>query len=133
MRLNEQLIDHLMLPLGLSRTQWKIIARFTLLPIPCTQQQLLTSMEIDRAHLARALSQLESRGLLRRERIAEDRRALHIFPTDAGLGVLQKIEEILQAESRSLTQGFNEEDVQTLHQAIERIQANIASQLEKKG
>lgn len=129
-KLNEQFIDKEMALFQLSRTQWKILARFNFLSTPCTQQELLVSMGIDQGHLARALDQLEQRDLLIRKRPLTDRRAYHIFLTESGRQLLKQIEQILKTESDALTQGLDKSEVVTLHKLINKIETNILSQLE---
>lgn len=128
-KLNEQLIDKNMGQFQLTRTQWKIIARFNFLPTPCTQQDMLTSMGIDRAHLTRALEQLETRGLLTRKRIAHDKRAYNILPTKVGLSLLNKIEDILNEESCLMSAGISKIEKNYLDQSLEKIELNVAKAL----
>ena len=130
-KLSEQLIDRQMEPFDLSRTQWKIIARFNFLPTPCTQQQLLTSMGIDRAHLTRTLDQLEQRGLIIRERLHTDKRAFNVFPSAAGTKLLKKIEKTLKAESDILINGLSKFEKSTLKKLIGKVESNILLELEK--
>jgi DNA-binding MarR family transcriptional regulator len=129
-KLNEQLIDQAMEPFHLSRTQWKIIVRFNFLPIPCTQQQLLTSMGIDRAHLTRTLEQLELRHLITRERVPTDKRSFHIVLTTAGKKLLRKIEHILQLESEAMVNGLTQSEQSTLRKLIDKVESNILLELE---
>lgn len=130
-KLNEQLIDREMEQFNLSRTQWKVIARFNFLPIPCTQQQLLISMGIDRAHLTRTLDQLETRGFILRKRLTADKRAYNVFPTKSGEQLLNKIEMILHNESDCLTKGLSRNEKTILKKFIDKIELNVADELEK--
>lgn len=130
-KLNEQLIDREMEQFHLSRTQWKVIARFNFLPIPCTQQQLLASMGIDRAHLTRTLDQLEQRGLVVRERLSTDKRAFNVFPTEPGVQLLKKIEKTLKLESDTLINGLSKIEKSTLKELIGKVESNILLELKK--
>ena len=131
-KLNEQLIDKKMEPFNLSRTQWKVIARFNFLPTPCTQQQLLASMGIDRAHLTRTLDQLEQRGLLAKERLAHDKRAYNISLTQSGRNLLKAMEKILKSESEIMVQRLSQAEISDLTNLINRVESNILTELEKK-
>lgn len=130
-KLNEQLIDKKMEQFDLSRTQWKVIARFNFLPTPCTQQQLLASMGIDRAHLTRTLDQLEQRGFIAKERLPNDRRAYNISLTHNGKKLLKSIEKILQDESNTMTHGFKNDETSMLRNLIDKIETNIVTELDK--
>lgn len=130
-KLNEQLIDKKMQPFDLSRTQWKVIARFNFLSNPCTQQQLLTSMGIDRAHLTRTLEQLEQRGFIAKQRLANDKRAYNISLTADGKKILKEIEKILQLESETMVHGLSRDEVLKLRNLVNRVEQNILIELEK--
>ena len=130
-KLNEQLIDKKMELFNLSRTQWKVIARFNFLSTPCTQQQLLTSMGIDRAHLTRTLDQLEQRGLLAKERLANDKRAYNISLTQSGKNLLKAMEKILKSESEIMVQRLSQDEISDLTKLINRVESNILTELEK--
>lgn len=130
-KLNEQLIDQKMKPFNLSRTQWKVLARFNFLPAPCTQQQLLTSMGIDRAHLTRTLDQLQQRELLIRKSVPHDKRAYQVLLTSSGQQLLKKIEQVLTEESSLLSQQIAPEKQVEFEQHLEQIKSNIVSALEQ--
>lgn len=130
-KLNEQLIDNGMKPFSLSRTQWKIMARFNFLTIPCSQQEMLTSMGIDRAHLTRALEQLEIRDLVQRKRLSTDKRAYNISPTAKGRLLIKKIEKVLANESALLLSGLSKKESECLNKALRNVELNIVRELNK--
>ncbi len=118
-------------PLDLSRTQWKIIARFNFLSVPCTQQQLLASMGIDRAHLTRALMQLEQKGMIKKERLPYDSRAYTLFLTSKGKTTLRSIEKILKLGSEILVTELTESETSMLKEYINKMESSISSSLIK--
>ena len=130
-KLNEQLIDKYMESLDLNRTQWKIIARFNFLPMPCTQQQLLASMGIDRAHLTRTLEQLEQKSLIKREKQLGDKRSYTVALTQTGQVALQKVESILKTESEALEAGLSAAEKSLFKELINKIESNILGVLQK--
>ena len=127
---NEQLIDKHMAPLHLNRTQWKVIARFNFLPKPCSQQHLLASMGIDRAHLTRTLEQLEQKSLIRKERQLGDKRAYTITLTQKGQAILETVEKILKMESDSVEVGLSATEKSIFKELINKIEANVLHALE---
>lgn len=128
---NEQLIDKYMESLHLNRTQWKVIARFNFLPMPCTQQQLLASMGIDRAHLTRTLEQLEQKFLIEKEKQLNDKRSYTVVLTQKGQMVLEKVESILKMESDALEAGLSAAEKSVFKELINKIEGNILEVLEK--
>ncbi len=129
---NARVIDAQMNQFDLSRTQWKVLLRFNFLPIPCTQQQLLKSVDIDRAHLTRTLDQLEQRKLITRTRLSHDKRAFNISPTLKGKELLKKMEQIMRDESNAMIKGINEKEIQLLDKLIHKVTANILNELGEK-
>ncbi len=129
-KLNEQLIGQRMDPFHLSKTQWKIMARFNFLTLPCTQQDMLSSMGIDRGHLTRALEQLEKRELIRKERLRHDKRAFNLFLTNKGKSLLKKIEQALVDESAALMNGLSEKENLTLSNILTKLEKTISAELE---
>ncbi len=126
---NTYLIDRKMKQLNLSRTQWKTMVRFNFLPTPYTQQQLLKSIDIDRAHLTRTLDQLEQRNLLTRTRSPHDKRACHLSLTAEGKKLLKQIEKILQNESNVLIKGLSKNEKPLLDKLIRKVITCILGEL----
>lgn len=129
-KLNEQFIDKSVGQFSLTRTQWKIIARFNFLPMPCTQQAMINSMGIDGAHLTRSLEKLENRALIKRERLNNDKRAYTIYLTKKGKSLLQKIEQILKDESCLLSTGLSKDENAVLNKALNKIEMNVKKALQ---
>lgn len=126
---NEHWLDREMLPLNLSRTQWKVIARFNFLPAPVGQQDLLKSVDIDRAHMTRTLDQLEERGLVTRERQKQDKRACYIALTASGKKLLADVEQILNKHCQVLTDGLSDNERQVLRDIVGRLSQNMSDAL----
>jgi DNA-binding MarR family transcriptional regulator len=120
-KLNTQQIDTRMKPLSLSRTQWKILSRFPYLGEPCSQQSLLRSMDIDRAHLTRSLYQLERRGLITRTRQAKDRRAFNISLTANGLTMRNWVGQVLSENDTGLLDTLTASESTELLRLIQKI------------
>jgi MarR family transcriptional regulator for hemolysin len=131
-RTNEHFIDKRMKQFDLSRSQWKALIRFNFLPNPCTQQQLLKSLEIDRAHLTRILDQLEQRKLIIRTRQINDKRNFIIALTTSGKSVLQKMIEIMQCDSNELVAGFSAHEVNIFEKLLHKATENALIQLAEK-
>ena len=124
-RLQRQFIDQQVKTLGLTRTQWRIYAWLDILGTPCLQKTLLTNIEIDAAHLARVLEQLEKKGHLARHAPPENRRALSIELTAAGQATLQKIKHILLEEHNIMKRHLSDKQVNEFYQALAQIKHNL--------
>lgn len=127
-----ELIDIAMDRLQLSRTQWQIMVKFCMLDMPCTQAKLLTLLEIDRAHLARSLGQLEHRELIKRESVKSDRRISEVQLTQKGESLLKKVQEIMRDEANILLKNITLEEQQNFKAILNKISNNILTELKNK-
>ena len=130
---NEQLIDNQMKQFDLSRTQWKTLIRFNFLQTPCTQQQLLKSMEIDPAHLTRIMDQLEQRKLLTRTRLPNDKRGFNISLTSQGNKLLKKMEKIMEDDSDALIEELNENELKIFNGFLNKITSSVLRKIDEAG
>jgi DNA-binding MarR family transcriptional regulator len=120
-----QWIDEKVKALDLSRTQWQVLAHLNYLPMPCAQQKLLKSLDIDRAHLARLLGQLEERGIIIRSQVPGDKRALHIELTQQGRALKEKVKEALLQEHKQMLSGFTAQEVAQLDGWLDKMTVNL--------
>ncbi len=71
------------------------------------------------------LDRLESKGLIRRERSAEDRRAVHIWLTKAGRDLEAPVLEIIAALNEKALGGLSEKEKTTLFRLLEKVEKNL--------
>ncbi len=128
-KINSSLIDKQMKKIDLSRTQWKALIRFNFLKEPVTQQQLLKSIDIDRAHLTRTLEQLEQRNLIKRARSSEDKRVHIVSLTKSGEKLLKKVEQILKYESEIMVKCLDDTDRKQLDYLLLKITQEMVADL----
>lgn len=78
---------------GLTRSQWLVLARLRRAP-GCSQSELADLMEVEKATAGRLLDRLEDKGWIRREPDARDRRVRRVFLTPAAEGMRRTIDRI---------------------------------------
>nr|WP_077440782.1 MULTISPECIES: MarR family transcriptional regulator [unclassified Rhodanobacter] len=105
----------------LSFTQYLILKKAQQLGA-VSATELARAVELDGGAMTRQLDQLERKGYLRRSPHEQDRRALRIELTDAGVAVWQNTasvcsERVMTASQRSLSQLESEQ----LHNYLERV------------
>ena len=83
-------LDEVVAPSGLTITHWVILINLRD-GVEMTAADLCTQLRHDSGALTRLIDQLESRGLVERERSREDRRAVQLRLTDAGARMLQTL------------------------------------------
>ncbi len=129
LKCKRRLVDIEMKPLGLSRTQWQVLFYMSLLG-PCSQKELLNRVDIDAAHLARVLEELEKNNYLVRTPLESDRRALFIDFTDhSRQQILPHIKAVMEKENARLLKGLTIADQKQLHQLLGKMQHNMESTL----
>jgi MarR family transcriptional regulator, transcriptional regulator for hemolysin len=89
------------------------------------QQRLARAVGIEGPTLTRHLDQLEAAGLVRRVPQPDDRRAVRVEPTEAGLALHARMLEVVIAFNRRLTAGLAQEDLDRLRVLLETLEANV--------
>jgi MarR family transcriptional regulator, transcriptional regulator for hemolysin len=90
-----------------------------------SQQQLARAVGIEGPTLTRHLDQLEAAGLVRRVPQPDDRRAVRVEPTEAGLALHARMLEVVIAFNRRLTTGLAQDDLERLRVLLETLEANV--------
>jgi DNA-binding MarR family transcriptional regulator len=92
-RAHSRLVDHLeavVTPSDLNFTQW-VVLMYLRDGLALNASDLCTQLRYDSGALTRVIDQLESRGLVQRERSREDRRAVELRLTEAGADIVNKL------------------------------------------
>lgn len=74
--------------------------------------------------ITRLLDRLESRGLIRRERCSKDRRRVHCWITEDGLGILAELDGPM-AEADEAIASLGETNITKLLKLLEQIRQNL--------
>jgi MarR family transcriptional regulator for hemolysin len=90
-----------------------------------TQGKMAEQMGITGATLTHHLNMLESRGLVRRWRDADNRRVQHVELTDAGVELFDRLRVVAQEHDRRLRSSLSDEDVERLGELLERLAAGV--------
>ena len=90
-----------------------------------SQQALARGIGIEGPTLTRHLDQLEAAGLVRRLPSPDDRRALLVEPTEAGLELHARLLDVVIAFNRSLTAGLSQDELEALRRALGVLEANV--------
>lgn len=112
--------------LGLTDAQWRplwLLASGQ----ESTANEIARRLEMDAGALTRLLDRLEAKGLIERERSAEDRRVVRLRATAAGHDAVAGVPHVLAAVNNDYLQGFTEAEWLQLRALIARLQANGAA------
>ncbi len=87
--------------------------------------QLMTQLGTDTAGMTKLLDRLEDKGLLRRRRHPDDRRAIIIELTDQGRALVPRLPPIFGRVTRQLLTGFSTDEISQLMAMLQRMLDNL--------
>jgi DNA-binding MarR family transcriptional regulator len=116
---------------GMTRAQWVILWRVQQQP-GLSQKELAEIVEVEPITVARLVDRLAARGMVERRDDPGDRRIwrLHLLPP--ALPVLDEMLGERDDVARLLTAGLSREVVQTVHQSLVAMKANVLGDLRSR-
>lgn len=119
-------IDAELAPLDITWAQWGILLQLANGKAE-TAAELCRNSGCDTGSMTRMLDRLEQKGLMRRERSAEDRRIVHLRMTEAGKELYPQLPEVaLRVLNRHL-RGFTRSELELFKSFLRRMIANADS------
>jgi DNA-binding MarR family transcriptional regulator len=94
---------------------------------PSSPSRLMAQLGTDTAGMTKLLDRLEGKGLLRRERHPDDRRAVVIRLTERGRALVPRLPPVFGRVTRQLLTGFTAEEVGRLTGMLQRMLDNLHS------
>jgi DNA-binding MarR family transcriptional regulator len=116
--------DKRLAPLELSAAQFIIIANLAAASEPLSASDLCKGISYDAGAMTRMLDRLESKGLIRRNRSAHDRRLMHLELTEEGRAAYPRMREISLAVANRFLRGFTRAEVRQLEGFLNRMLEN---------
>jgi DNA-binding MarR family transcriptional regulator len=116
--------DKRLAPLELSAAQWAVIASLAAGSEPQSAADLCKGISYDAGAMTRMLDRLESKGLLRRRRSADDRRLVHLELTDEGKAAYPRMREISLSVANRFLRGFSRAEARQLESLLTRMLEN---------
>ena len=125
------LIDSRVRSLGIHRTQHRILmhlARHEKLP---SQKELAEHLDVTPAAITGALKKIEKDGYVERT-LGHDNRYNELHITEKGKDLVKKTRRLFCEVDSSMFEGFSDEELDTYISCLEKLQANIKKQCERK-
>jgi DNA-binding MarR family transcriptional regulator len=116
--------DKRLAALELSAAQLIIIANLAVAEEPMSASDLCKGISYDAGAMTRMLDRLESKGLIRRNRSAQDRRLMHLELTDEGRAAYPRMREISMAVANRFLHGFSKTEARQLESLLARMLEN---------
>ena len=117
--------DLSMKPLGLTRSQWRVVAYVSRTP-GVSQTELAESIECSRMAITSLLDRMQSKGLVERREVENDRRVRAVFLTDKGSALVRQMNKTAVRVLEQVFAGTTPADRQQLQQLLETLKANSA-------
>ena len=130
--MHKALIDSRVGSLGIHRTQHRILmhlARQEKLP---SQKELAKHLDVTPAAITVALKKIEADGYVERT-LGHDNRYNELRITEKGKELVKKTRSIFCEADSMMFEDFTDEELDTYIACLEKLQANIRKQCERKG
>jgi DNA-binding MarR family transcriptional regulator len=123
-RLRRNVFDQLMRPLGVTRSQWWVLAHLSRKD-GMMQTELAALLDVGKVTLGGLVDRLEAGGWVERRAHPEDRRVKHVFLTPQAHRLLQQMQSVEQRHNRSILKGFSQADRKLLIELLTRAKHNL--------
>ena len=117
-------------PLGLTRAQWRVLARFSRSE-GSTQTELAALLEIEKPTLGRLLDRLQKKDWIERRSDEKDARTKRLFLTKRALPLLEEMYEIADQVLGAAIAGLSKQQADNLHELLLRVKGNLSKTLNK--
>lgn len=129
-RMRRTLFDDQMKPLGVTRSQWSVLAYLSRESNNGTMQvDLARDMDVGKVTIGGLIDRLESSGHVERRLDARDRRARRIFITAKGFETIRRMQTVGADLNDRVLEGVSERDLKVTEKTLARVKENIRSLL----
>nr|WP_094777160.1 MarR family transcriptional regulator [Domibacillus aminovorans] len=90
-----------------------------------TQNEIAEKLDKDKTNITRMLASLEQKGFIKRSMSSNDRRFLHVYLTEEGNKLGDKIIPITESFHRSVVSGITDKELQEVNRILLKIRQNV--------
>jgi MarR family transcriptional regulator for hemolysin len=123
-RLRRNTFDQIMKPLGVTRSQWWVIAHLSR-EEGSNQTQLAEILDVGKVTLGGLIDRLEASGLVARKPDATDRRIRRVYLTKAAHALIKQMREAECKHNRLVLAGLTDEDRSHLSELLSKLKRNL--------
>jgi DNA-binding MarR family transcriptional regulator len=129
-RMRRTLFDHEMKPLGITRSQWWVLAQLSRAEGHVGSEGMLQTdlakiLDVGKVTIGGLIDRLETSGFVERHPDKIDRRAKRIVITARGRHVLDQMVTVGRRLNLSVLKGLSEREIKTAEKVLSRMKANI--------
>ena len=129
--MHKALIDARVGDLGIHRTQHRILMHLAIHNKLPSQKELADHLNVTPAAVTCALKKIEKDGYIARS-LGHDNRYNEISITEKGRDLVIQTKQLFSEVDASMFEGFTDEELDTYISCLEKLQANIKKQCERK-
>jgi len=118
--------DAQMKPLGLTRSQWRVMAYVSRTP-GITQTQLAKNIELSRMAITGLLDRMQAKGLVERKGDVEDRRVNMIHLTNKSRELVSRMNQTAEAVLEGIFAGISPREKKSFGKTLSLIKNNAAN------
>lgn len=133
-RMRRTLFDVRMKPLGITRSQWSVLAALSRASNEGVMQiELAREMDVGKVTIGGLLQRLENIGYIRRAADSKDMRVRRVFITDKGFDTIHQMETLGAENNASTLVGIDPKSLAITEDTLAKVKANIRRELEIAG
>src|SRR6202048_3623305 len=123
-RLRRMMFDRALAPLGITRSQWWVLA-FISRKDGLPQTQLANELDVGKVGVGALIDRLESSGFVLRQADPVDRRVKRVFVTKQARGFLEKLRKETDKFNAQITHGIDREALEATSDALLAMKRNL--------
>ena len=127
-RMLRTVYDRRVEPLGLTRAQWRVLARISRNE-GCTQTELAAELEIEKPTLGRLIDRLQANDWVERRADKNDARTKRVFLTSRAQPVLKKMYSLADDVLDAAFSGLTQDQADQLLQSLLHVKLNLSELL----
>jgi MarR family transcriptional regulator for hemolysin len=131
-RMLRTVYDRRVEPLGLTRAQWRVLARISRIE-GCTQTELAAELEIEKPTLGKLIERLEEKEWVERRPDENDARTKRVFLTKRAGPVLNEMFSLADDVLDAAIAGLSRKEADQLNAALLQVKSNLMELLNSGG
>lgn len=131
-RLRRMMFDRALAPLGITRSQWWVLA-FISRKDGLPQTQLANELDVGKVGVGALIDRLETSGFVLRQPDPVDRRVKRVFVTKQARGFLEKLRKETDKFNAQITQGIDRRALKATSDALLAMKHNLLALSDEAG
>jgi MarR family transcriptional regulator, transcriptional regulator for hemolysin len=133
-RMRRTLYDQHLRTLGITRSQWWVLANISRQPGQgVVSSTLARDIDVGKVTLSGIIERLEVAGYIYRRGDKKDKRAKRIYITDSGYQLIEEMRTIIEPLNMRICEGMSESEIHATEDGLAKVKANLKRMLGEEG